>query len=194
MPADRRTILKAILALVLTVLAGYLWWQRNRGHPQRASNERYASASLKNLAAAESEFRAKDRDGNNVADFWTGDVAGLYRHGALIDRRVAEADGRPLQPLAAAPIPVYGYLFIAMDADDSNAPPEELRQDTDKKSGKVHHLTKFAFCTYPAKYGPMGHSTFIINEQRFILRRDTGGKPVLHWPSKAEFPDWSPID
>jgi hypothetical protein len=191
---NRRTLVKAALALILSLLAGYLWWQRDHGHSQRSLNERYASAYLKNLAKAESEFRAQDSDRNTIADFWTGDVAGLYRYGALIDRRVAEADGRPLQPLVTAPIPHYGYLFIAMDADDSTVPPEELRQDTDKHSGKVHHLTKFAFCAFPAMYGVMGRSTFIVNERGLVLRRDTVGKPIQRWPSMAENLGWLPID
>src|SRR4051812_8671692 len=45
---------------------------------QRASNARNASASLKTIASAEADFRANDRDGNKVEDFWTGDVSGLY--------------------------------------------------------------------------------------------------------------------
>lgn len=44
---------------------------------QRSANERNASASLKTLATANHDFRANDRDGNRVLDFWTGDVAGL---------------------------------------------------------------------------------------------------------------------
>src|SRR5258706_15614178 len=45
---------------------------------QRASNERNASTTLKTLTSAEADFRANDRDGNKGADFWTGDVKGLY--------------------------------------------------------------------------------------------------------------------
>ena len=45
---------------------------------QRASNERNASTSLKTLTSAEADFRANDRDGNKVNDFWTANVAGLY--------------------------------------------------------------------------------------------------------------------
>jgi len=39
---------------------------------------RNASASLKTLATAEADFRANDRDGNRIADYWTGDVFGRY--------------------------------------------------------------------------------------------------------------------
>src|SRR5712671_4146864 len=45
---------------------------------QRASNERNASTSLKTLTSAQADFRANDRDGNKVNDFWTANVAGLY--------------------------------------------------------------------------------------------------------------------
>jgi prepilin-type N-terminal cleavage/methylation domain-containing protein len=45
---------------------------------QRASNERNASASLKTITTAQADFRSNDRDGNLVADFWTGDVFALY--------------------------------------------------------------------------------------------------------------------
>src|SRR6476620_6119361 len=45
---------------------------------QRASNERNASTSLKTLTSAEADFRANDRDGNKVNDFWTANVSGLY--------------------------------------------------------------------------------------------------------------------
>src|SRR5438876_8635612 len=102
--------------------------------------------------SAEAEFRYKDVDGNGVEDFWTGDVAGLYRFG-LIDREIAAADALPLFPRVPQPIPYMGYYFVAMEVDDSESPPEELRQDTDKKSGKVHHRSKFAFCAYPAEPG-----------------------------------------
>ncbi len=44
---------------------------------QRAANERNASASLKTVMTANHDFRANDRDGNRIVDFWTGDVAGL---------------------------------------------------------------------------------------------------------------------
>ena len=77
---------------------------------QRAANERNASTSLKTVVTANHDFRANDRDGNRIVDFWTGDVAGLclivpqqgsgapssLTYGAairLVDRPVAGADG-----------------------------------------------------------------------------------------------------
>src|SRR6185295_6127084 len=78
---------------------------------ERASHERSASTLLKVLTSAQADFRANDRDGNHVNDFWTADVKGLYTMtsaeipGAgktpkdaplkLIDLSVATADADP---------------------------------------------------------------------------------------------------
>jgi type II secretory pathway pseudopilin PulG len=45
---------------------------------QRASNERERVTNLRILVSAEADFRANDRDGNGVNDFWTADVKGLH--------------------------------------------------------------------------------------------------------------------
>jgi hypothetical protein len=84
-----------------------------------------------------------------------GDVAGLLRTG-LIDRTTAEADARPLRPLVPLPIPRDGYYFRVLDADGSEVPPVPYRQETDRKSGKVHNESKFGFVAYPAEPGVTG--------------------------------------
>ena len=163
--------------------------------PERIrSNERHAIGALKMLTAAQADFRANDRDGNGVSDFWTADVAGLYYvrsaffPGApeirLIDSAVADADARPLQ--ARTPVPYHGYYFIVLDADDSisGTPESFYKQDTGGRPpmGKVHNTSRFGFCAYPAEYGLTGKCTFIVNENNTIFRMDSGGKPVTHFP------------
>jgi type II secretory pathway pseudopilin PulG len=135
----------------------------------RASNESEASTALQLLITAEADFRANDRDGNGVNDFWTGDVAGLYRFG-LIERGLAEADVAPLNPLVKKPIPSHGYYFVALERDDSEIPPAEYQQVTDNKSGKVHHLTKFGFFAYPSDPGASGKYMYMTNENNSIFR------------------------
>ena len=44
----------------------------------RAGNERNTSASLKTLLTAEMDFKSNDRDGNQISDYWTANVAGLF--------------------------------------------------------------------------------------------------------------------
>jgi len=127
-----------------------------------------AVRALASIHAAQADFRANDRDGNGVPDFWTGDVAGLLRYG-LIDRATAEADTRPLRPLVPLPIPSDGYYFRALDADGSIAPPETYRQETDRTSGKVHHPSSFGFVAYPAEPGATGSQILIINENGTVF-------------------------
>jgi hypothetical protein len=143
------------------VLPGWLQ-QRIRHH------EREASKALKLLVSAEQSFRAGDLDRNGVADYWTGDLAGLSKYG-LIPRALAEADGEPLVPLAPKPIPYNGYYFKALRLDKGETPPVAYRQDTDKTSGKVHHLTKFGFVAWPAEWGLTGSAYFIVNENNCII-------------------------
>jgi hypothetical protein len=167
-----------------------------RHQRSRAENGYDAYCALKNLCQAEADFRGNDRHENGLQDFWTGDVAGLYSTIAgagpmkLIDRALAEADARPLKGLVPKPIPYHGYYFLALDVDESETPPESYRQDTDKKSGKVHHLSKFGFCAYPA--GPdTGHEVWIINEgNTAFLRRDIASPP-RSWPSDEELRSWA---
>jgi len=175
----------ALVALVLLAggsVWGYLYWRKER----IKRNELNATAALKVIVMAETDFRSNDRDENRVNDFWTGDVAGLYflvpLRGAptpikLIERALAEAD--PTRPGAR---PFQGYWFRAMDTDDVGDP---YRTDTggDGSTGaKDRNCSKFGFCAYPADYPRSGRWTYIVNEGNTILKRDSGGKPILRFP------------
>jgi hypothetical protein len=184
------------------------------GGARGASNERNASACLKTLASAEADFRANDRDGNKVNDFWTGDVAGLYtlKSGGdsikLIELSIALADAAPLEAGAAAgqyvapstlgnPGPKAGYHYRVMTHDNSSGKSEPYATSTGGTPdlGKVHHVSCFGFCAYPAEYGATGTKTYIINEGYTIFWKDTQGEPVLEWPTDAELKaDWTKLD
>src|SRR4051812_44657210 len=140
---------------------------------QRASNERNASTSLKTLTSAEADFRANDRDGNLVNDFWTGDVKGLYTMTSanvrgtrgdtpirLIELSIAAADmDGSLVPAGgenldlgsfAGRAPKAGYWYLTLDADLSlkaGDPHRPYREDTGGPipMGKCHSLDKFGF-------------------------------------------------
>jgi hypothetical protein len=145
-------------------------------------NEREVSLALRSLVDAEASFCSNDIDHNDVADYWTGDVAGLYYHHPLIEKSIALADVRPLKPLAPAPTPRMGYYFVAMESDDSSGKAVPYKVDTDEKNGKVHNCWRFGFCAYPAEYGVTGRFTFLINEAGMMFKLDTGGEPVLKKP------------
>lgn len=159
---------------------------------RRWSNERSAAAALKTIAMAEADYRANDRDGNGINDFWTGDVAELGRMG-LIERGVAEADTLPLGSLGSTSIPFNGYHFTALQLDNSLVPPESYRQDTDKTSRKVHHFSRFGFVAYPAEPGVTGNFIYIINQDNSVLRCPAAGNPPpKDWPNDAELQkSWS---
>lgn len=175
--------------IVLTVaigILGFMAWSSIRTS-NRARNERDAETGLKILANAQAECRAKDRDGNGVNDFWTGDIAGLYKLG-LIDPALAEADVDPLVPLVPKPIPYKGYFYRALDKDDSDD-SEPYPQDTDRQSGKVHHLRKFGFVAFPAEPGATGKYMWIVNENNSAFRHDLSIPVPRNWP--ADYRAWS---
>jgi hypothetical protein len=186
----------AILLLSLIGGVSLFTWLQERKKERQWQNERFASSTLKLLSAAEADFRANDRDWNRVNDFWTGDVAGLYYTRPntspvgpeiqLIDRAIAEADAAPLKPLVPKPIPYRGYYFKVLNADESENPPEPYRQETDKTSGKVHHLRRFGFLAYPAEPGVSGNYMYMINENNSVFRAVDSMPHPTNWPTDAE--------
>lgn len=134
-----------------------------------------------------------DLDKNGIKDYWTADIAGLLHLGS-IDRALAEAEVNPFVPGANKPAPMNGYYFVVLDFDDTENPADEYRQNTDGKSGKVHHLKKFAFCAYPADPGKSGRYVWIINQDDSSFRSaDFASSPLKRWPSwdKLSSGKWS---
>jgi hypothetical protein len=118
-----------------------------------------------------------------VLDYWTGDLAGLHHHGKLIDQDVAAADAEAIKPVSPAPKPYAGYLIVALLTDPTGEEVFYYKQDTDRKNGKVHNSSTFAFCAFPAEYGKPHRMTYLVTATRTIVKRDNGGQKVLHWPS-----------
>ncbi len=180
----------ATLGVAFFSLATLGLWIPGWARRERNANERSMEAAVKSLAAAEAAFRALDADANGIQDFWTGDVAGLFRFG-LIDRGMAMADLRPIVPLCTRPVPRDGYYYLALDVDASVDPPDPYRQVTDAASGAVHHRDRFGFIAIPARYGVTGFPTVIINEGNSMRawRSEWTGPP--RYPSDAERRQWS---
>lgn len=153
---------------------------------QRASNERRASVSLKMLATAEADFRANDRDGNQVQDFWVQDVRSLATMTVkgqplnLIEEPLANSDLRPDGTALAH----HGY-FVAVILTDAQGKSYDL--------GKGRNPEHFAFCTYPAN-ASSGRMTYIINEENRVWAANTGGLPVSRWPADPAAEGWRSLD
>ena len=170
---------------------------------QRSSHERNASTSLKTVCVAQHDFRANDREGNKVNDFWTADVKGLYTMtnaavpGAaggttdppirLIELSLAAADADGAVPPAGGenmPVTSFGvmaakagYWYAAMTQDNNYSGMEATyKQDTFgvPSMGSTHHHTKFAVMSFPDS-AVFGRFVFIVNEANTIYRSATTG-------------------
>ncbi len=174
-----------------------------RSH-HHGSGQRNASASLKTLATAQADYRANDRDGNRIQDFWREDVSGLYgvlpvgstEMVKLIEVSVAGADtasigrstlgamgpGQVAVDHYAVLSPKAGYFFCAL-------------RHADEKPGALDP-NRFAACAYPANYPSSGRLTFILDENNTIYKRDLGrpGPPDV-FPDEATLKaKWSKLD
>jgi prepilin-type N-terminal cleavage/methylation domain-containing protein len=167
---------------------------------QRAANERNASTSLKTLTSAEADFRANDRDGNRVNDFWTQDVKGLYtlsNYGAgganvttmikLIELSLAGADAELAATSAGncvnitqvtVPSAKSGFWYQALLSDMSAVGTEQtykLNTSGVDNTGTTLSVTnfntsKFGFTAWPDS-ASAGKYAFIVNEGNTIFRR-----------------------
>lgn len=172
----------------------------------RASNDRNASETLKTLGIAELDFRANDRDGDQIPYFWTGDVAGLYCIGQdrasaiqLIELSAAGADSAPLRGAYPVPIESFikpgakaGYWYWAMRSRGSN-----------------YDSSRFSFLSYPDSRAS-GRTAFILSEEMTLYRRKVDELlrasdrvppgPVIHpafaaWPAREVLErDWSMLE
>ena len=175
-------LLGVVSATVLGIFAVKAWRQS-----KRAENERTAIAVLKSLTTAEATFRREDIDGNEVQDFWTGDLKGLHdlipvKGGdpiRLIPKEIAEAD--PTHPNAQ---PHFGYWFVPLDTDEEG---NEYRQGKSRN----RNPTKFGFCAYPAEFGVTGGFHFYVNEGNTIFKKPDRERRTS-WPTDQELRNiWS---
>lgn len=158
------------------------------GCSSRYGSERNASTSLKTLISAQADFRANDRDGNRVNDFWRGDVAGLYTLESaadgtalkLIELSVATADDRPVTDLGPYGVssPKADYRFRAILHEDERTPSPD----------------RFASCSFPD--GPRsGKWTFIVDENNTIYRKELQKqRGVFLYPKDPEKAGWQKLD
>jgi len=160
------------------------------GSRHRTPEERPASTLLKTLSSAQADFRANDRDGDGVNQFWRADIAGLYALAPgggpairLIGRDLALADARPVYDLTldGERKPLKGYWFRALRHADEQ---------------KIDAASQFAAEAYPAEYPRTGKYTFILDENNTIFRADLGhGRGLDVFPTDEELrTKWSKLD
>ncbi|HUR38122.1 MAG TPA: DUF2950 family protein [Planctomycetota bacterium] len=159
-------------------------------HHRHKNGERNPSTSLKTITSAQADFRANDRDGDKVTQFWRADIAGLYALAPgggpairLIELSVAAADDRPVLSIApyAKPAPKSGYWYRALRHADEAVLDANLR---------------FAAECHPADYPKSGRWTFIVDENNTVFRADLGhGRGIEVYPTDDELrAKWSKLD
>ena len=82
-----------------------------------------------------------------------------------------------------------------MTADATVDPPVIYQRDTDGTGATVHNSSRFGICAYPVKFGGATRRTFIVNENNILYEKNTGGKPVLMWPSAEDLKSkWKKVE
>lgn len=149
-------------------------------------NELATLASVRAYVAAQREYAAQDRNGDEVLEFaqkfisppgtrdglyWPPDLDGeISPLGPLVAQAEAQGYSLPSGP-AAAPQPYHGYFFKILTRQGSAAP-----------GGKYNYLINghliagFALVAWPAAYGQSGIMTFIVNQQGRVYQKDLGPK------------------
>jgi outer membrane lipoprotein-sorting protein len=175
-------------------------------------NERNGSRTLKTLTTAQADFRANDRDGNRINDFYARDVAGLYALNPAtgkLTEAIAGKEGDPIlkliEPHTAMadatedrwtypvlkiqdPQPKSGYLFAALKNY------VEGGKEIPYHKGTGRNNDRFGFIAYPADYGVSGKSTYIVNEDNTIWAKDLGGDEIDTFPADPRAEGWVKLD
>lgn len=154
------------------------------------SMERNASTSLKTITSAQADFRANDRDGDGINQFWRGDITGLYvlrpkndPQGPairLIELSVASADDRPVTDISpyAVRSAKAGYWFRALLHEDETKPDPN----------------RFAACAFPDSPSA-GKWTFIVDEENTIYRKEVKKqRGVERFPTDPVKDGWTKLD
>jgi hypothetical protein len=184
---------KAVVAAVL--IAGSVVVVAVAGISHSPAEERgldrcSASSPLRTLTSAQADFRACDRDGNGVNDFWRKDVAGLYgtpgidkQPVRLTELRVALADDNPKTDLSAygRKAPLHGYWVRAiLHEDEDPAKPDPKR---------------FSYVMFPADIPNPPKYTFIVDENNTIFRATLPkGSRITRFPEDLSTGGWSKLD
>jgi hypothetical protein len=175
--------------MTITAVAHQTGWLLHSPEPMvksSSSNDRNATASLKTIATAQADFRANDRDGNQVNDFWRADIAGLYALKAggtaikLIELSVAAADDRPVTDITsfAQRSPKAGYWYRAL----------RYKDETEKLDPN-----RYAACSFPAS-DHAGKYLFLVTQENTIYRKIFEGTPPDFCPDDPLKEGWEKLD
>lgn len=179
-------IVVAIIAIIAMIAIPAILESR------KAANEKAGMSAIRTIMSAEETFRQVNGDRNQVTNYWTGDVWGLYgiqdatgEAKAWVDQAVGAADynhdtvatgSNNTSPadydIAAFPASEQSHngYFLAVFENDGNG--ASLQEDLDGDGNAFESSTSYAFQAFPEEYDSTGNNGFIVNQQGTIWIRD----------------------
>ena len=161
-------------------------------------NELSTLQSVRAYVAAQREYAAKDRDGDEVLKFaqkfastpgkkdglyWPPDLDGeISPLGPLVAQAQAQGYGASPRAEGAEPQPFHGYFFKILTREGKAAP-----------GGKYNYIINgnmiggFALVAWPAEYGDSGIMTFIVNQQGRVYQKDLGTRTAKSAAAMKEY-------
>lgn len=186
---DGRLLLRRVAVAIVVVaaaLAVYAVLFTGTSEVRRAEKDVRPAERLKKLAEGNAKFRTSDLDGNGRADYWVGDVSGLFRLAPsgkeleLIELADALADGHRLVgdpeqvPLKKdrladdATQSRWGYYFQVIDGRIGRQGQREPYH-----RGNARNISHFGFIAYSESYAP-GRVIYVIDERGVVYWIDPG--------------------
>ncbi|HRI11916.1 MAG TPA: DUF2950 domain-containing protein [Verrucomicrobiota bacterium] len=150
------------------------------------ANELSVLLTLRAFVAAQKEYAAVDRNGDDVLEYARkfisspGKKDGLYWPADLdgtespMGPQVAAAQAEGYSKLGnteAGPQPFHGYYFKILTRQGKHTPAGAYDYIING-----HMIGGFAAIAWPAEYGETGVMTFIVNQQGRVYQRDLGPK------------------
>jgi hypothetical protein len=186
--------LKALIAVVLLAALGAALAMPSIEAARRAEAERAASAAMRALNGAQTDFRSNDRDGDRIANYWVHDVYSLHamvpspdgqtpgdvsrpeRMIRLIEPSIAAADatGALILPGVVSPERAIGafrprqsYVFRMFREYERHPGPGV------EAYGGPKHATKFGLVALPVSYR-RGRKLFLTHQGIGVRLADPG--------------------
>ena len=148
-------------------------------------NELYVLKVLRACVAAQREYAAEDRNGDEVLEYaqsfssapgrtdglyWPPEVNGVI---SPLGPLIAEAQDAGYFPQdrtsSGTPQPFHGYYFRILTRQGRNVPGGAYNYIINR-----HMIAGFAFLAWPAEYGQSGIMTFVVNQQGRVYQKDLG--------------------
>jgi hypothetical protein len=161
-------------------------------------NELMTLRVVRAYVAAQREYAAQDRDGDEVLEFaqkimstadskdglyWPPELDGeISPLGPLVARAQEQGFELASHDPATPPEPFHGYLFKIL-----------IRQGPHAPGGRYDYVINgnmiagFALVAWPAHYGESGVMTFVVNQQGRVHERDLGPETVKSIEAMTEY-------